>query len=222
MAMSRNKIRAAGIAALALAALLLPPLQAQAQAQAQSQAQAQAQILTLDKALEIAFRNSPSVQEARYALTISGENLKAQQAGLKSQFLLTLTPLTLSKARTFSDLTSRYNTQDLTKSALRFSITQPIKWTDRTLIVSNAFVAERRQSYTGFIPESTFNNSSPSPDSARSSPTTGPRCRSASSSCRSSSQINYSLQKLSIRRQVTSSSSASIRPRRASRSAKRS
>ena len=38
---------------------------------------------------------------------------------MKSQFLLTLSPLTVSETRTFSDLTSRYNTQDLTKSALR-------------------------------------------------------------------------------------------------------
>lgn len=165
----------------------------------------QAQILTLEKAMEIAFKNSPSIQEARYSLTISGENLKAQQAGLKSQFLLTLTPLTLSETRTFSDLTSRYNTQELTRSALRFSITQPIKWTDGTLTVIDSFNWQKAaSSYTGFISEATFNNSltlrltQPVFTYNR----TKMQIRQLELSLENS-QINYNLQKLSIERQVT-------------------
>jgi outer membrane protein len=182
-------IRAGGIAAFIL--ILLPPLQAQ--------------ILTLEKALEIAFKNSPSIQEARYQLTISGENLKAQQAGLKSQFLLTLTPLTLSQTRTFNDLTSRYNTQDLTRSALRFSITQPIKWTDGTLTLVDSFNWQKAaSSYTGFVSEATFNNSltlrltQPIFTYNRTKMT----IRQLELSLENS-QINYALQKLSIERQVT-------------------
>jgi outer membrane protein TolC len=182
-------IRAGGIAAFVM--ILFSPLQAQ--------------ILTLEKALEIAFKNSPSIQEARYQLTISGENLKAQQAGLKSQFLLTLTPLTLSQTRTFSDLTSRYNTQDLTRSALRFSITQPIKWTDGTLTLVDSFNWQKAaSSYTGFISEATFNNSltlrltQPIFTYNRTKMT----IRQLELSLENS-QINYALQKLSIERQVT-------------------
>jgi outer membrane protein TolC len=181
--------RAGGIAAFVL--ILLSPLQAQ--------------ILTLDKAVEIAFKNSPSIQEARFNLTISGENLKAQQAGLKSQFLLTLTPLTLSQTRTFSDLTSRYNTQELTRSALRFSITQPIKWTDGTLTLVDSFNWQKAaSSYTGLISEATFNNSltlrltQPIFTYNRTQMT----IRQLELSLENS-QINYALQKLSIERQVT-------------------
>lgn len=165
----------------------------------------QAQTLTLEKALEIAFRNSPSIQEARYNLTISGENLKAQQAGLKSQFLLTLTPLTISETRTFSDLTSRYNTQDLTRSALRFSITKPIKWTDGTLTIVDSFNWQKAaSSYTGSIKEATFNNSltfrltQPLFTYNRTQMT----IRQLELSLENS-QLNYALQKLSIERQVT-------------------
>jgi outer membrane protein len=163
------------------------------------------QALSLEKALEIAFKNSPSIQEARFNLTVSEENLKAQQAGLKSQFLLTLSPLTVSETRTFSDLTSRYNTQDLTKSALRFSITQPIKWTDGTLTVADSFNWQKAaSSYTGFVSESTYNNSltvrltQPLFTYNRTQMT----LRQLELSLENS-QINYALQKLSIERQVT-------------------
>ncbi len=186
----RRRFRLVPTAALFLV-FLLPPLTGQT--------------LTLDKALETAFRNSPSIQEARFSLTTSEENLKAQQAGLKSQFLLTLSPLTISQTRAFSDLTSRYNTQDLTKSALRFSITQPIKWTDGTLTVSDSFNWQKAaSSYTGGIAESTFNNSltlqlsQPLFTYNRTQMT----IRQLELALENS-QINYALRKLSIEQQVT-------------------
>jgi len=75
----RTNILRLGLIAAALALVFRPPLRP-------------AEFLTLEKALEIAFRNSPSIQEAYFRLQTSGENLKAQQAGLKSQFSLTLNP----------------------------------------------------------------------------------------------------------------------------------
>jgi len=191
MATKMRKAWRSPAAAAALILVLLPPLRGQT--------------LTLEKALEIAFRNSPSIQEARFSLTTSEENLKAQQAGLKSQFLLTLSPLTVSETRTFNDLTSRYNTQDLTKSALRFSITQPIKWTDGTLIVSDSFNWQKAaSSYTGGIAEATFNNSltvqlsQPLFTYNRTQMT----IRQLELALENS-QINYALRKLSIEQQVT-------------------
>ena len=188
--LDRRLLRRVLTAALFLV-FLLPPLRGQT--------------LTLDKALETAFRNSPSIQEARFSLTTSEENLKAQQAGLKSQFLLTLSPLTVSQTRSFNDLTSRYNTQDLTKSALRFSITQPIKWTDGTLTVSDSFNWQKAaSSYTGGIAESTFNNSltlqlsQPLFTYNRTQMT----IRQLELALENS-QINYALRKLSIEQQVT-------------------
>jgi len=116
--------------------------------------------LTLDKALEYAFRNSPSIQEASFRLETSQQNLMAQQAGLKSQFNLTLTPLSISNTRNFNDLTSSYFYQTLAKSEARFSITQPIKWTDGTITLSDRFNwQEASSTYTGGDKTRTFNNS---------------------------------------------------------------
>jgi len=116
--------------------------------------------LTLEKALQYAFRNSPSIQEASFRLETSQQNLMAQQAGLKSQFNLTLTPLSISNTRNFNDLTSSYFYQTLAKSEARFSITQPIKWTDGTITLSNRFNwQEASSTYTGGDKTRTFNNS---------------------------------------------------------------
>jgi outer membrane protein len=164
-----------------------------------------AQNMTLEKALEIAFKNSPSIQEARYRLVTSEENLKAQQAGLKSQLNLTLTPLTLSQTRTFNDLTSRYNTEDLTRSALRFSINQPLKWTDGTLTISDSFNWQKAaSSYTGLIQEKTFNNSVTLQFSQPifTYNRTKMQLKELELALQSA-QLNYALQKLSIERQVT-------------------
>lgn len=116
--------------------------------------------LTLERALEIAFENSPSIQEVALRLGISEHNLKAQQASLKSQFNLTLTPLDISDSRVFNELTSGYNTQERVKSEAQFSITQPIKWTDGTLTIIEKFNwQEASSSYTGSVKESNFSNS---------------------------------------------------------------
>ena len=116
--------------------------------------------LTLDRALEIAFKNSPSIQETALRLEISEHNLKAQQASLKSQFNLTITPVDISDSRVFNELTSSYNTQERVKSEAQFSITQPIKWTDGTLtIIEKINWQDASSSYTGSVKESNYSNS---------------------------------------------------------------
>ncbi len=118
------------------------------------------EVMTLEKALNYAFRNSPSIQEAAFNLEISERNLMAQQAGLKSQFNLTLTPYRYSSERVFSDLISQYNTQKRAITETRFSITQPIKWTDGTLRIVEQFNwQESSSSYTGPEKLSYFSNS---------------------------------------------------------------
>jgi len=164
-----------------------------------------AQTLTLEKALETAFQNSPSIQEAAFRLEISERNLKAEQAGLKSQLNLTITPISLSETRTFSELTGRYNTQNLTMSEARFSISQPIKWTDGTLTIIDRFNwQEAASSFTGSVKQATFNNS-------LTLRLTQPLFTYNRISLRirelelalENSRLNYALQKLSIERQVT-------------------
>lgn len=116
--------------------------------------------LTLEQALDIAFAQSPTMQEVALSLEISERNLKAQQASLKSQFNLTITPYQFSKDRVFNELVSQYNNQEQTSSAARFSITQPIKWTDGTLsIIESIDWREAASSFTGSVKEATYSNS---------------------------------------------------------------
>jgi len=163
------------------------------------------EILTLEKALEFAFRNSPSIKEAAYRLQTSGENLKAQQAGLKSQFSITLNPINLSDTKTFSELTSSYNTQSVTRTAASFSIRQPIKWTDGTLSVTNSFNwQESSSSFVGGNKAGAYNNSlylkfsQPLFTYNR----TQMQIKELELSLENA-QLNYAIQKLSIERQVT-------------------
>jgi outer membrane protein TolC len=161
--------------------------------------------LTLDKALEYAFRNSPSTQEASFRLETSQQNLMAQQAGLKSQFNLTLTPISISNTRNFNDLTSSYFYQTLTKSEARFSITQPIKWTDGTITLSNRFNwQEASSTYTGGDKTRTFNNSL----TLRLNQPLFTYNRTKMNLeelelALENSRLNYAVQKLAIERQVT-------------------
>ncbi len=163
------------------------------------------EFLTLDKALEYAFRNSPSIQEASFRLETSQQNLMAQQAGLKSQLNLTLTPLSISNTRNFNDLTSSYFYQTLTKSEARFSITQPIKWTDGTVTLSNRFNwQEASSTYTGGEKTRTFNNSL----TLRLNQPLFTYNRTKMNLeelelALENSRLNYAIQKLSIERQVT-------------------
>jgi len=119
-----------------------------------------AEQLTLDRALEMAFAQSPTVQQAALSLAISERNLKAQQAALKSQFSLSITPYEYSKSRVFNELISQYIDQEQTGSSAELSIIQPIKWTDGTLsIVERINRREAASSYTGSVKETTYGNS---------------------------------------------------------------
>jgi|WetSurMetagenome_2_1015567.scaffolds.fasta_scaffold01145_6 outer membrane protein len=95
--------------------------------------------LTLEKSLSIAEANSPSIKIARLSLIRSQENLNAQNASLKSQFSLMLTPVSYSQSRVFSDLISDYNSVKKTQTYGSFTVLQPIVWTDATLSLSNTF-----------------------------------------------------------------------------------
>jgi len=97
------------------------------------------QPLTLDRALEIAMSNSPDIKRAELSLQRSRENLNAQNAALKSQFSLSLTPLNYSRERVFNQFFSTWNTSESKESYGMFTISQPIKWTDGTLALINRF-----------------------------------------------------------------------------------
>ena len=97
------------------------------------------QILTLEKALEIANSNSPSIKSTLLSLERSEQSLKAQNAALKSSFSLSVTPLSYSKNRSFQEFQSVWNTSESTSSSGTFTVSQPILPTDGTISLNNNF-----------------------------------------------------------------------------------
>jgi len=115
--------------------------------------------LDLDRALNIAFQNSPAMRQVSLQLEVNERNLMAQQAGLKSRFSLTVIPYRTSSDRVFNDLTSDYNTQTQTRSETTFRIVQPIKWTDGTVTVTDRFNwQEASSSFAGGVKQANFSN----------------------------------------------------------------
>lgn len=113
---------------LSLTLLTLPAFKAQSQ-----------QGLTLDQSLKVAEENSPNMKKTRLSLIRSQENLNAQNASLKSQFSLLLTPFSYSQNRVFNDLISSYNTQRKTQTYGTFAVRQPVLLTDASISLTNTF-----------------------------------------------------------------------------------
>lgn len=95
--------------------------------------------LTLEESLEVAMNNSPDILRSRLQLERSQESLNAQNAALKSRFSLSITPFDYSNDRQFNDYFAVWNTSEKKESFGRFTIQQPIKWTDGTLMLTNRF-----------------------------------------------------------------------------------
>lgn len=99
---------------------------------------AESRSLNLDQALDLAMEQSPTIRQAQYNLEVQELNLDAQNASLKSQFSLSVTPYSYSKDRQFYEPESKWLDQEDTESSLQFTVAQPIRWTDGTLsLISN-------------------------------------------------------------------------------------
>lgn len=107
---------------------------------------ATAETLTLQRALDIALAGSPNIRQAAYSLESSAQNLKAQQAALKSQFSLTVIPFSYQHGSRFDSLLSAYNTTESKQAGASFRIDQRVKWTDGTLSLVNDFNWQRSSS----------------------------------------------------------------------------
>lgn len=95
--------------------------------------------LTLEKALNIAESNSPTMKKTRLSLIRSQENLNAQNAALKSNFSLTLNPIGYTQNREFNDLISKWNSRRTAESYGVFTVSQPIVLTDARISLTNRF-----------------------------------------------------------------------------------
>ena len=96
-------------------------------------------VLSIEGAMQIAEKESPSIQN--YLLTIEQYqlNLQAQRAALKSRFSLTLNPLNFSNTRTFDNQFSQWFTNEQISSSGTFEISQPVLKTDGTISLVNNF-----------------------------------------------------------------------------------
>jgi outer membrane protein TolC len=97
------------------------------------------QILTLESAMEIARSNSPDIRRSLLNLKSNEETLKAQNAALKSNFSLNVTPFQYDQSRSFDLFQSVWNTSKTTQSFGTFTVTQPILPTDGTISLVNRF-----------------------------------------------------------------------------------
>jgi outer membrane protein len=97
------------------------------------------ELLDMNKALDIAMQNSPTIQQAELSLVRSQEKLNAQRARLKSQFSLILNPFELQRSNSFDNRTSEWYVNESASSAGSFSINQRILPTDGTISLRNTF-----------------------------------------------------------------------------------
>ena len=93
--------------------------------------------LTLSEAIQIAQASSPTIKKSMLNLYGNQRSLDAQRAGLKSRFALDITPFDYSRNRSFTDLFSRWNTNEDYNSFANFSVRQPIVATDGTISLIN-------------------------------------------------------------------------------------
>lgn len=116
------------------------------------------QFLTLDKSLEIAYQNSPSIKTSLLNLERSQQLLKAQKAALKSQFVLSLNPLEYSRNRTFDEYNSNWYTNESLSTSGTFRVDQPILATDGTLSLVNTFGWQNNQNDASNITDESYYN----------------------------------------------------------------
>ncbi|TKG92485.1 TolC family protein [Puteibacter caeruleilacunae] len=97
------------------------------------------QVLTLDKALDIARNSSPDIQRSLLSLERAEQSLAAQRASLKSNFSLTLNPVSYSNNRSFNSTFSEWYTNENFETSGTFRVDQPILLTNGTLSLVNKF-----------------------------------------------------------------------------------
>jgi outer membrane protein TolC len=160
--------------------------------------------MTLDQALNIAELNSPSMKKTRLNLVRSQENLNAQNAALKSNFALTLNPISYTQNREFNELISDWNSRTTTESYGNFTISQPIALTDARLSLSNRFgYYDSYSEYSGTTTTGFSNNLSLSFDQPIFTYNRTKMALKELQLALENSQLNYAIQLLSLEKQVS-------------------
>lgn len=120
-----------------------------------SQAQ---EILTLEKALNIAYANSPSLIQSKLSLEQRQLNLKAQDASLKSQFSLDVNPFNYTRNNQYDSYNSKWYANENMSSSASLGIRQPIRWTDGNISLINDFSWQDASNRTSGGKNTSFNH----------------------------------------------------------------
>jgi outer membrane protein TolC len=107
------------------------------------------QILTLQSAMDIAKANSPNLKRSLLSLERSEQLLVAQNAALKSNFSLNLTPFGYNQNRSFDNFNAKWFTSKTTESYGTFIVSQPFLPTDATISLVNRFGWQSKTSTQG-------------------------------------------------------------------------
>ena len=160
--------------------------------------------LTLEQSLVVAESNSPAMKKTRLNLIRSQENLNAQNAALKSNFALTLNPISYTQNREFNDLISDWNSRTTTESFGNFTISQPIVLTDARISLSNRFgYYDSYSEYAGSTTTGFSNNLSISLDQPIFTYNRTKLALKELQLALENSQLNYAIQLLALERQVS-------------------
>lgn len=160
--------------------------------------------LTLEQALKIAEENSPSMKRTRLSLVRSQENLNAQNAALKSNFSLTLNPISYTQNREFNELISGYNSRKNTESFGNLTISQPITATDARISLNNRFgYYDSYSEFTDKTSKGFSNNLSLTLDQPLFTYNRTKLSLRELELALENAQLNYAIQLLSLEKQVT-------------------
>jgi outer membrane protein len=160
--------------------------------------------MTLEQAMSIAESNSPSLKITRLNLVRSQENLNAQNAALKSNFALTLNPISYTQSREFNELVSKWNSRTTTESYGNFTISQPIVLTDARISLSNRFgFYDSYSEYSGTTSTGFSNNVSLNIDQPLFTYNKTKLSLKELQLALENSKLSYAIQLLSLEKQVT-------------------
>ncbi len=110
------------------------------------------ELLTLSKAMDLAASYSPDLKSSYMDIEKSEQNLKAQEASLKTQFNLDLTPFQYSRTRAYSDSyqddQGGWQTTEDYESSGKFAISQPILLTNAELRLTDYFGWKKYENIT--------------------------------------------------------------------------
>ena len=95
--------------------------------------------LTIDRALDIAEENNPTLKTQRLNFERAKFLLEAQRLSLRSRFSLDLTPVDYSRTRMFENRISEWYTNEKFSTSGTFRVVQPILLTDGQIALTNEF-----------------------------------------------------------------------------------